>query len=257
MYVRSNLQWERAPLGLAGRPFAHGGRLIAALDVEWTKNFRVKGASRPFCYSWALVNVADRFLDEDGGLASFGYKSVYVEREEEIDDLIDTLESDIASSEEIDSLVFSGHQLCSDLSVVKAASGRPLPALETLYDAWRNRSKTFRVVDTRYDVDELIPSLSRRLVDVASALKLDVTQPELRGSSMTRMHQLFLKQHDTLVSEKLAVLNLRHSLSTAMIAAILLGALPMKKCNVNDLLYQEAAEEFSYLCSSEFRLLLS
>ena len=52
--------------------------------------------------------------------------------------------------------------------------------------------------------------------------------------------------------EKFAVLNLRHSLSTALIAAIYLGAAVPRPLNVNNLLSDHLACEFDYVNSSEF-----
>lgn len=51
-------------------------------------------------------------------------------------------------------------------------------------------------------------------VDVCAELRLDVTQPELRGSSMTALHRRWPQDGDVAAREKITVLNLRHSLST-------------------------------------------
>jgi hypothetical protein len=32
-------------------PYPLGTRLLAAIDVEWSKNYRVKGGNVPFCFS--------------------------------------------------------------------------------------------------------------------------------------------------------------------------------------------------------------
>ena len=108
------------------------------------------------------------------------------------------------------------------------------------------------VIDTRYDVDRLTPIASRRLVDVAGDLGLDVTQPELAKGSMTKLHKTYLETHQADIFEKLAVLNLRHSLSTALIAAIYLGAAVPRPLNVNNLLSDHLACNFDYVNSSEF-----
>ncbi|MGH3923272.1 MAG: hypothetical protein ACRDTT_10460, partial [Pseudonocardiaceae bacterium] len=75
-----------------------------------------------------------------------------------------------------------------------------------------------RVIDTRYDTDNVLACKSRRLVDVCTELGLDVTQPELRGTSMTALHRAWLTKGTPETRERVSVLNLRHSLSTALVA---------------------------------------
>lgn len=115
MHLRTNLQW-------AERPFSRERSLVVALDVEWTKNFRVRGASKPFCYSWAIIDLAHVDSLEDQSLLEFGFKSVHLELEDEVPRLLEMIESDIASSRTLSSLTFAGHQLCADLSVLKQSS---------------------------------------------------------------------------------------------------------------------------------------
>lgn len=73
--------------------------------------------------------------------------------------------------------------------MLAAVAGTPLTSVGTLRDAWRQRRASRpaypRVIDTRYDVGHLLSGTSRRLVDVCSELRLDVTQPELRGAPHT------------------------------------------------------------------------
>ncbi len=97
---------------------------------------------------------------------------------------------------------------------------------------------------------------SRRLVDVCTDLGLDVTQPELRGS-MTAMHRAWLATHDPELRERLTVLNLRHSLSTALVALYALGMVRWPRgFNVNRLLYQQLAGRYAWLDSPVFQRLL-
>ena len=115
MHLRTNLQWVE-------RPFGRERSLVAALAVEWTKNFRVRGASKPFCYSWAIIDLAHVDSLEDQNLLEFGFKSVYLESEDEVPRLLEMIESDIASSQTLSGVTFAGHQLCADLSVLKRSS---------------------------------------------------------------------------------------------------------------------------------------
>ena len=120
--------------------------------------------------------------------------------------------------------LITGHQLSSDLAVLAAVGARaPHPGIAAAQAAWRQRRQHDpggpRLLDTRYDAGHILRCASRRLVDVCADLNLDVTQPELRGTSMTALHRRWLEQADTPAREKITVLNLRHALSTALVAA--------------------------------------
>ena len=92
-------------------------------------------------------------------------------------------------------------------------------------------------LDTRYDAGHVLACQSRRLVDVCADLRLDVIQPELRGASMTALHRRWLERGDATAREKITVLNLRHSLSTAIVAARAAGLAHWQPgLNVNRLL---------------------
>jgi hypothetical protein len=72
--------------------------------------------------------------------------------------------------------------------------------------AWRQRREELtgqpRFLDTRYDAGHLLACQSRRLVDVCADLRLDVTQPELRGTSMTALHRRWLQDGDSSVPDR-------------------------------------------------------
>lgn len=252
MHVRTNLQWVDQPFGERERPFGRERNLVAALDVEWTKNFRVRGASKPFCYSWAIVDLASFGSLEDPSMLDFGFKSVYLESEDEIPQLLEMIESDINSSRELSGVTFAGHQLCADLSVLNRASPSDTEHIDWLYDRWRERRQNRAVIDTRYDIDHMTTISSRRLVDVAEDLGLDVTQPELAKGSMTKLHKTYLETHQADIFEKLSVLNIRHSLSTALIAAMYLGVQVPSPLNVNAVLFWATEFDYSYVSSTEF-----
>ena len=116
----------------------------------------------------------------------------------------------------------TGHQFTSDLGVLANASPDPLPAVATARETWLDRRNhdlaDRRVIDTRYDTDHVLHCRSRRLVDVCTELRLDVTQPELRGTSMTALHRAWLTDRAPEARDRVSVLNLRHSLSTALVA---------------------------------------
>jgi len=105
--------------------------------------------------------------------------------------------------------------------LTNAATGA-LPAVATARQHWLTRRDgdlaDRRVIDTCYDTNHVLSCKSRRLVDVCTELGLDVTQPELRGTSMTALHRTWLIEGTSESRERVSVLNLRHSLSTALIA---------------------------------------
>lgn len=250
MRITSNLQQPDVP-------FAQPGRFIVALDVEWTKNYRIKNGSRPFCYSlvflpWPAADTPMRFP------GTFGFKSVYVSDADDEPALIVELDKDLRGWLASTSIL-AGHQLSSDLSVVKAAASlQQVPGVNGAYELWRTRKQGIgRIIDTRYDSDHLLQGASRRLVDVCLELELDVTQPELAKGSMTKLQNNFLQNRHEAVREQLLTLNIRHSLSTAVVACVGLGLLKATRQNINDLLHQELRSSVEYIADTQFQALLS
>jgi hypothetical protein len=240
-------------------PCPPGFRLLAALDVEWSKNYRVKGGNVPFCFSvaWLALPVDDGVITDT---TPFWYSSAYVEDDAERTDLITAADSalDCLTSH---ASVIAGHQLCSDLAILAAATGKDLPAITAATAAWRQRRDAkpglLSFLDTRYDAGHVLACRSRRLVDVCADLRLDVTQPELRGTSMTALHRRWTELGDDTAREKITVLNLRHSLSTAIVAAHAAGLAHWQPgLNVNQLLAHEICSQLGWTASPAFTALL-
>lgn len=98
---------------------------------------------------------------------------------------------------------------------------------------------------------------SRRLVDVCGELDLDVTQPELARKSMTALHRDWLTNRDVEARERITVLNLRHSLSTALVGLRAAGELTWPKpVNVNTMVATALAGRLGWLDHPTFRALL-
>ena len=237
-----------------------GATVMAAVDVEWSKNYRIPGGNIPFCYSvvWLAVPVSGAPVSLDG--ASFSYFSVYVANAAETQDLISSADGTLARVLDLAGLV-AGHQLCSDLAVLARAASRPLHAVPELRAAWQRRRLPVRsqpsVIDTRYDIGDLLPGTSRRLVDVCGGLRLDVTQPELRGTSMTALHRRWIDDGDVLAREKISVLNLRHALSTALAALYAAGIGRWESAlNVNQMLATGLGDAFAWTAGPGFSRLL-
>ena len=64
-----------------------GTRLLASIDVEWTKNYRVKDGNVPFCFSvaWLALPGGDFVVTDT---TRFWCTSAYVEDDRERGDLI-------------------------------------------------------------------------------------------------------------------------------------------------------------------------
>jgi hypothetical protein len=234
---------------------------MAAIDVEWTKNYRVRGGNVPFCYSVAWLRLPADGASTGLDAVRFWYTSAYVDDASQRPDLVAGAGTALACLMEHARLV-AGHQLCSDLAVLAAAAaGAPPPAVAAAAAAWRQRRQDTagqpRFLDTRYDAGHVLACQSRRLVDVCADLRLDVTQPELRGTSMTALHRRWLESGDVTAREKITVLNLRHSLSTVMVAARAAGLAHWQPgLNVNRVLAGELGDVFGWLAHPGFTALL-
>jgi hypothetical protein len=241
-------------------PLPLGTRLVGAIDVEWSKNYRAKGGNVPFCFSVTWLRLPIRSAGVISGTSPFWYTSAYVERPEELSDLIMAADAALRSLA-LNADLIAGHQLCSDLAVLTAAADRPAPAIQAAAGAWRQRHQAAPdqpdFLDTRYDAGHILSCQSRRLVDVCTDLHLDVTQPELARTSMTALHRRWLDAGDTTAREKITTLNLRHSLSTAIVAArAAWSARWAPGLNINQLLAAELGSTLSWTASPSFTALL-
>jgi hypothetical protein len=234
-----------------------GTLLIASLDVEWTKNYRVRNGNIPFCYSVIYLTLPARQRAVDLTRVSFTYTSAYVGHAGETQDLIRLANADLRTALRVGDRIV-GHQFTSDLATLAKAAQTPPPSVAAARAAWLARhheSPPGRIVDTRYDTGHVLRCASRRLVDVCTDLGLDVTQPELRGS-MTAMHHAWLERGEPELRERISVLNLRHSLSAARVALRASGQGRWTgTLNVNRLLAYGLADRFGWLRSPAFQRL--
>ncbi|MFE4667180.1 hypothetical protein ACFRI7_27130 [Streptomyces sp. NPDC056716] len=242
-------------------PVRSGTVRIASIDVEWTKNYRVKNGQRPFCFSVTWLDLPTSHTP-DLANAPYEWTSAYVDEPGEMDTLIRHAAAAVAAAEQT-AAVITGHQFCADLSVLEAnAPTDAIPSLQRARQRWRQRRDAApdenHYVDTRYDAGHLLTGTSRRLVDVCTALGLDVTQPELRKTSMPAWHRRWIETGEPEGRERVSVLNLRHSLSTAYVAALTAGLaqLPDTGLNVNRTLAARAEGAWTWLDNPTFTALL-
>jgi len=236
--------------------------LVASIDVEWSKNYRIRNGNRAFCYSIVWLTLPARSTRParlTSGL-TFQSTSVYLHHDGERPELVEMAAADIAAASRAADLI-AGHQLCSDLAVLSANAATSVPAALTVArHAWQQRrtDTARRIVDTRFDAGHLLTGASRRLVDVCTEVHLNVTQPELARKSMTALNRDWLDRNDTEARERITVLNLRHSLSTALVALRAAGrAVWAKPLNVNTVIARQWADErLAWLDHPTFRALL-
>ena len=256
MHVISDLG---GPGGVPNR--APGTRLVASIDVEWSKNYRVKDGNRAFCYSivWLVVPTGDGAAALPRAGLPMWCTSVYLDHDGERGDLVAAAAADFAAATEAADLI-TGHQLCSDLGVLTANAGpRPPAALLAARQAWHDRrtEPARRVLDTRFDAGHVLAERSRRLVDVCGELDLDVTQPELVRKSMTALHREWLTSGDIEARERVTVLNVRHSLSTALVGLRAAGHVTWRKpVNVNAMIATALSGRVGWLEHPTFRALV-
>jgi hypothetical protein len=252
MIIHSNLGGlERVP---ARRP---GYKLVASLDVEWTKNYRIKNGNVPFCWSVTWLQVSE---DCSSALPlDFSFTSAYVTDNNETQSLIRAADAEIALILNRADLII-GHQVSSDLAVLCNASQHPLPQVQQLRGYWHGRREAASgpvVIDSRYDAGSVLTGTSRRLVDVCAELNLDVTQPELICTSMTALHRVWLTRSDASARERITILNLRHGLSAAYVALRSVGLARWdSRVNVNHVLDRQLDGQFVWLESPAFRRLV-
>lgn len=225
---------------------------IFGVDFEWTKNYKIKNGNVPFCFSVVYFPLYDKNFDISKKL-DFGFKSLYVESTKEGEKLIQRASVFFDNVKKHPNSMIIGHQLHSDLGVLSNYSFQKNHSIEEFKFLWKNRKSSHFLFDTRYDIDN-INCKSRRLVDVCVDYGINVIQPEIKGS-MSKMHNTFLLKKDRAIMERLSVMNLRHSLSTALLyTSFILDE--KREIRTNDILYRNLKNYYNYVQSTDFKSLL-
>jgi hypothetical protein len=197
-----------------------GMLLVAAMDVEWSRNHRTPGANVPFCYSVTSLMLPSGQTRLD--TAPSWYTSVYVRDGSQTQDLIASAGRTLATLLRQASLL-AGHQFGSDLAALARTSRHSAIGIEAARTAWRRRRLALpgrtRIIDTCYDTDHILTCTSRRLADICRNLGLHDAEPELRDTSRAALRHRSVQPGGTDAREKVTKLNLRHSLCIALIAA--------------------------------------
>ncbi len=248
MVVRTNLPDGVVPERPAGM------LLVAAMDLEWSRNLHIPGGNVPFCYSVTSLVLpgAETQLDT----APFWYTSAYIRDASQTQDLITSASRTLATLLTRASLV-AGHQFGSDLAALARASRHTVTGLEAARTAWRQRRLALpgqaRIIDTCYDTDHILTCNSRRLADICKNLGLLATQPELRHASRATLRHRSIQPEGAGARDKVTVLNLRHSLCTALIAAHATGVGSWPgTLDINRLLTTRLAGSFGWLSDPAF-----
>jgi len=243
----------------AGKPSS-----VCSFDLEWTKNYKISNGSRPFCYSFVSLkydkNKKEKIFDNE---ISFSVLAGYVSNGADEAALISDIEGEFKNVIRNNDIIV-GHQLTSDLSVIASRAQQDIASVNHVYDLWRTRNYPLlnedrtapRVFDTRYDAGHILTGKSRRLVDVCEEISLAVSQPELVGS-MTKMQNKYLESGDVFIMERLATMNIRHSLSAALVCLYSQGYVHWDGIfNVNVAIRNNLSKTINYIDSDEFAKLL-
>lgn len=112
--------------------------LVASIDVEWSKNYRITGGNRAFCYSIVWLAVPQGRRPVDLARLRFDYTSVYLDHDGERRKLVNLAATDLTTAQNADLVI--GHQLCSDLAVLAANTAPRTPRPVTAARAqWAGR----------------------------------------------------------------------------------------------------------------------
>lgn len=230
---------------------------VVSFDLEWTKNYRIKNGNQPFCFSYVFFSpeIDITHIEEE---LIFSIISAYIEKKNEKEQLI-SLANDLLTRFYYKSNIIIGHQLSSDINIIINSSNKARSNnFSKLKEYWHKRKTIYdnNVFDTRYDLNLFLKNKSRRLVDVCIECNLDVSQPELINS-MTKMQNEFIEKYNFETLEKLMVLNIRHSLSAAILYCLFQkNEKPTNIININKIIFNNLNHKIEYLNSSEFQKLL-
>ena len=236
-------------------------------DVEWTKNYQIKNGNVPFCFSIVAVDKKDITFERlEAGCLQFSYVQYYCQKTQEAYDLIadcDMYAKSVISS--LESCILCGHQVSSDFSVLlnygRVLNLTKLNNIAALQCMWHERKKSEirQIVDTRYDVEQVFMGNSRRLVDMCNDFLMDVTQPELHGTSMTKLQNVFYTLGDSAFYERIAVMNLRHSLCAVLLYwlnCMTSRGHKVRPLNINKTVYYNLKNDFAWVNTNAFGELL-
>lgn len=243
------------------------GNCLIGFDAEWTKNYKIKNGNAPFCFS--VMTLGDQELNFSKlttGNIQFKYIQYYCEDKEDFKELVMMANFWLGGILKVlDNSVLCGHQVSSDFSVLYNAGVvngiDSLTHIERMRREWRNRREnhSIHIMDTRYDITQTFLGKSRRLVDMCNDFALDVTQPELKNKSMTKLQNSFFETQDEDIYERISVMNLRHSLCAIVLYWLngkINNAEQRKPININKSIYNCLKNDFDWVASKEFSPLL-
>lgn len=232
--------------------------MLASIDTEWTKNYKVKNGNKPFNFSIIFFKDSDDVEDVIREKYKFKFFSAYIDEQSEVVDLINLLNKHLDPSR-VKKLV--GHQVISDLytfvNFSKVLEGVNVENIKTWISYFDERKTNNRIFDTRFDIKDRLKGESRKLVDVCYEMRLRnqedrFKQPEL-NKSMTALQNEFMQTHDMRIREKLSVMNLRHNLSSVLVYLLYQTNTFLDGfVNTNRILRENLLDYFDYVGSNSF-----
>lgn len=242
-----------------------GLRSIVAIDTEWAKNWRTPVTFEPFCAAVHVLDVPERYRVLNIESWSMRTELYFRSADETVTSYAKAVDEMVARHVS-DRSVVVGHQLSSDLHLLRRNSAARLPMIDEILERFRTRHSsdeprgTFVVRDTRYDIrNRVTGDGGEKLRNVSLRLHVFAVQTELRGTSLTKLYNVYRKDNDRGTLEKLMVLNWRHAFQTALVWLVdssPSARLPRREGRAflltNDIIHRMSQEHLSYVRSPEY-----
>lgn len=243
-----------------------GGQRIVSVDTEWAKNWSATEKFVPFCAAVHVLYPPESPLIFDIENWAMDAELYFRSQNESASDYALAVDKMVGRYIRPQT-VFVGHQLSSDLHMLRKIAQRPLKTVDAILAGFASRrhSKTnarLVVRDTRYDIrNRMTGDGGEKLRNVSLRLRIFAVQNELMSTSLTRLYNEYVRDGDRLKLEKLMVLNWRHAFQTALVWAVDDNpGIPLSNAPTgsdflvtNDVMFTMAHKRIGYVRSAEFQ----
>jgi hypothetical protein len=213
MLTYSNMAWPEQPYGASQRPFGQAPRLLAAIALEWAKHEAVEV---PLCASIVYVRVARRdTIGLDERAFAFGFRTAYADQPVDASALVRLVDTDLVRSR-VHARVLAAYGFADQLAALRVAAGRTtVPGVTAVERVWSERGQVqrgrARLFDTHQDTSPQPVGLAAACRDLG--LEVDLAGPGVSAE----LHAAYQRTANPAVAERLALSNLRNTLSVALV----------------------------------------
>jgi hypothetical protein len=215
MLTYTNMAWPEQPYGASQRPFGQPPRLLAAITLDWAKH---DDAEVPLCASIVYVRLARRdTITLNERAFAFGFRTAYTDQPTDHAALVRLVDTDLVRSR-VHAHVLAAHGLADHLAALRTAAGNtPVPGVTSVERAWTTREQvrrgSARLFDTHHDTTAPEPA------GLAAACGGRGLEVDLAGPGVSaELHATYQRTADPAAAERLALANLRRTLSVALVA---------------------------------------